>query len=88
MVLAKNCLLVVVMMVLTLAFSLEARPKDPRRERARCDFNLKLCKNVAATDYRHCVKARQSHCKENYDEDVGQCNTDYIDCLNIFNLNR
>ena len=79
--LSKKNVMIVLLGSLILSSALIAKPKDPRREKARCDSERSLCKNVAGTDYRHCVKGRQSHCKENYNEDIDQCNTDHQSCL-------
>jgi hypothetical protein len=78
---SKKLVITALISFLIYSLTLSAKPKDPRRETARCNAERSLCKNVAGTDYRHCVKAKQGHCKENYNEDIEQCNTDHKSCI-------
>lgn len=51
------------------------------RERARCESGVDLCDSVARDDLNRCNAAGQSHCSDNYYEDINQCTADYNDCL-------
>ena len=70
------------LLALGLSNNLHAKPKtDPAREKARCDADVDLCDQVAQDDYNHCVGGGQSHCSDNYYEDINQCTSDYNGCL-------
>lgn len=68
--------------------SVYAKPisTTPSREKARCQANVDLCDRVARDDLDRCQGAGQSHCSDNYYEDINQCTSDYHDCLDSIGL--
>ena len=59
----------------------KGKSTTPTREQARCHSVVSLCDQVATDDYKRCQSAGQSHCSENYYEDVNQCTSDFNSCM-------
>lgn len=77
----KSFLYLIVISNLMAPVLLQARPRDPGRERARCESSYRLCKDVAQIDYKNCSKTKSRSCRSDLREDLGQCQTDRKDCL-------
>ncbi|MDA0712837.1 MAG: hypothetical protein O2897_02495 [bacterium] len=77
----KSVLIFAVMISFLSPVVLQARPRDPGRERARCESSYRLCKDVAKIDYKNCSRTKSKSCRNDFREDLGQCQTDRKDCL-------
>ena len=68
---------------LSFGTNLIAKPisTTPGRQKAQCDAGVSLCDAVARDDLNRCNANGQSHCSENYYEDINICTSDYHDCL-------